>query len=262
VQTVISSDGTPIAFETTGSGPALLLVGGSLADHQFYVPLAYELVHHFTVYNFDRRGRGQSGDTKPYTVEREVEDVDALIAYANESVCIYGHSAGSALALRAAAAGLNIAKLALADPPFTLHGNDDEANKAEHAAQAAYIQALHDKGDYKESVKFFLKDYGLVNEDVEAMLQSSAGQVMLNCARALPYDYAQLGDGLVPTELAAKVKVPTIVLAAKAMPETAQTLADAIPNARFHAMEAPVHELSPADLAKKLIHFFIHPSTT
>lgn len=257
MQTVTSNDGTKIAFEIAGEGPALLLVGGALADHQFYVPLADELAQYFTVYNFDRRGRGQSGDTKPYTVEREVEDVSALIAYANEPVFMYGHSAGSALALRAAATSLNITKLALADPPFTPRSKDDEAAKAEHAEQAAHIQALHHKGDYKGSAKFFLKDYGLSDEDLEAMFQSPAGEVMLDCARALPYDYAMLGDGLVPTELAAKITVPTLVLAAEAVSETAQALTDAMPNARFQAMEALAHELPPADIAEKLIRFFI-----
>jgi pimeloyl-ACP methyl ester carboxylesterase len=246
---VKSSDGTYIAFERLGEGPVIVIVGGSLADHQFYAPLANELAGHFTVYNFDRRGRGQSGDTEPYAVEREVEDLGTLVADAKEPVFVYGHSAGSALALRAAATGLNIAKLALADPPFTPRGENDEAAKAEHAEQAAHIQELNDRGNYEGSVKFFLKDYGLSDEDLEAMFQSPAGEGMLACARALPYDYAMLGDGLVPTELAAKVNATTVILAAEAMPETAQALADAMPNARFQAMEASAHELPPKVLA-------------
>ena len=253
---VTSKDGTRIAFERSGAGPALIIVGGSLADHHFYAPLAEELAEHFTVYNFDRRGRGQSSDTEPYAVEREVEDLGALIADAKEPVFVYGHSAGSALALRAAAAGLNIARLALADPPFTPRGEDDEAAKAEHAEQAARIQELNDKGDYTGSAKFFLKDYGLSDEDLEAMFQSPAGEGMLDCARALPYDYAMLGDGLVPTDLAAKVEVPTLILAAEAMPETAQALTDAMPNAHFQAMEASAHELAPEVLAPVLKEFF------
>ena len=259
METVTSSDGTHIAFERLGEGPALVIVGGSLADHQFYAPLADELAKHFTVYNFDRRGRGQSGDTQPYTVEREVDDVGALLAYAKEPVLMYGHSAGSALGLRAAASGLNVARLALADPPFAPRGENDEAAKAEHAEQAAHIQELNGEGDYKGSAKFFLKDYGLPDEDLEAMFQSPAGGGMLDCARALPYDYAVLGDGLVPTELAAKVNVPTMVLVAEAMPETAQALAEAMPNARFRAMEASAHELPPGVLAPVLEEFFGQP---
>jgi pimeloyl-ACP methyl ester carboxylesterase len=256
MQTVTSKDSTKIAFEKSGEGPALIIVGGSLADHQFYAPLANELAKQFTVYNFDRRGRGQSGDTKPYAVEREVEDVGALIAYAKEPVFLYGHSAGSALAIRTAAAGLEIAKLALADPPYTPRGEHDEAAKAEHAEQAAHIQELNDQGDLKGSVKFFLSGYGLPDEDLEAMLQSPAGESMIDCARALPYDYAMLGDGLVPTELVSRIQIPTIILAPETMPETAQALVDAMPNARFQAMEASAHETPPEDIAVLLKEFF------
>jgi pimeloyl-ACP methyl ester carboxylesterase len=259
METVTSRDGTPIAFERSGEGPALVLVGGSLADHRFYAPLADELAGHFTVYGFDRRGRGQSGDASSYEVEREVEDVGALIARAGGPVFMYGHSAGSALALRAAAGGLDIAKLALADPPFTPRGENDEAARAEHAEQATRIRELNARGVYKGSVKYFLKDYGLPDEDLEAMFRSPAGEVMLDCARALPYDYAVLGDGLLPTELAAEVGVPTLILAAGETPETAQALAGAMPNARFEAMEASAHELPPEALAPVLKEFFGQP---
>lgn len=257
MQKVTSNDGTQIAFEKTGQGPALIIAGGALADHQFYTPLAEELAKSFTVYTFDRRGRGHSGDTLPYAVEREVEDVAALAAAANEPVSMYGHSAGAALALRAAAAGLNIGRLAVADPPFTPHGANDQAAKAAHAQQAAQIQELNKRGDYRGSAKLFLQDYGLSDEELEAMLQSPAGAGMLDSARALPYDYAVLGDGLVPTELAATVDIPTLVLAAEAWPETALALVAAMPNAQFQAMPASAHELAPADIAAQLTPFFV-----
>ena len=255
MQKLTSKDGTKIAFEKSGEGPALIIIGGSLADHQLYVPLANELAKHFTVYNFDRRGRGQSGNTEPYAVEREVEDVATLIDFAKEPVLIYGHSAGSALALRTAAAGLDIVKLALADPPFTPAGENDEAAIAEHAAQAAHIQELNDQGDFKGSVRFFLSGYGLPDEDLEAMLQSPGGESMIDYARTLPYDYAMLGNGLVPAELVSRVKALTIVLAPEAMPETAQSLINAMPNARFQPMEAPTHEV-PADVLGRVLKEF------
>ncbi|MDF2744241.1 MAG: alpha/beta hydrolase, partial [Actinomycetia bacterium] len=156
MQKVISTDGTEIAFERSGRGPALIIVGGSLADHQFYLPLAKELSRHFTVYNYDRRGRGQSGDTGAYAVEREVEDLATLVDHAGAPVFVYGHSAGSALALRAAAAGPGIARLVLADPPFTPHSENDEVAKAEFAEEAARLRELHDRGDHRASVKLFL----------------------------------------------------------------------------------------------------------
>lgn len=256
MQKVTSKDGTEIAFEKSGNGPALIIVGGSLADHQFYGPLADELAKHFMVYNFDRRGRGQSGNTGAYAVEREIEDVAALIDFAKESVCMYGHSAGSALALRAAASGLNITKVALADPPFTPRGRNDEEAKTEFAEEAARIKELHNKDDHRGSVKFFLGGMGLSDEDIEGILESPAGETMIDSARALPYDYVLLGDGLVPTNLGAKVKVPTVIFAPKAMPETAQALADAMPNASFQGLEVSAHETPPADMAEKLTEFF------
>lgn len=255
MQKVISTDGTEIAFERSGRGPALIIVGGSLADHRFYVPLANELSRHFTVYTYDRRGRGQSGDASPYAVEREVEDLAALVDHARGPVFVYGHSAGSALALRAAAAVPGIAQLVLADPPFTPHSENDEVARAAFAEEAARLQELHDRGDDKASVKLFLGGMGIPDEDIEGMLDSPAGASMTDSARALPYDYAVLGDGLVPTNLAAKVTVPTVILAARAMPETAQALADAMPNARFEAMKGAAHETPPAEIAGRVTGF-------
>lgn len=190
MRSVRSRDGTSIAYEKSGTGPALVIVGGSLGDHRFYRPLARELTANFTVYNFDRRGRGRSGDNQPYAVEREIEDVAALVAEAGQPVRVYAHSAGSALALRAAAAGLNFAKLVLADPPFGRHSDADELARTRQAEQAARIQALHDRGDHRGAAALFLSGFGLPPEAVEEMLDSAAGEQMADSARALPYDYA------------------------------------------------------------------------
>jgi pimeloyl-ACP methyl ester carboxylesterase len=253
---VTSKDGTTIAYERTGQGPALIIIGGALGDHHFYSPLAHEFAKHFTVYNFDRRGRGQSGDTQPYSVEREVEDVDALLAAAGEQAFVYGHSAGSALALRAAAAGLHIAKLVLADPPFRRHGDMDEAAKARQAEEASKIQAFHDTGDHKGAAAFFLSGFGLPPEAVEEMLQSPEGARLIDCARALPYDYAQVGDGLVPNELAVKAAMPTLILTAETAPGTAQALVKIMPSAQLQMMKASAHDLAPTDIARVVTPFF------
>src|SRR5205823_5541321 len=155
--------------------PSLIIVGGSLGDHRFYVPLANELARRFTVYNFDRRGRGQSSDTQPYAVEREIEDVAALVAEAREPALVYGHSAGSALALHSAAAGLNIAKLVLADPPFRRHSDADEQARARQAAEAVQIQAFHDRSDHRGAAAFFLSGFGLPPQAVDDLLDSPGG---------------------------------------------------------------------------------------
>jgi pimeloyl-ACP methyl ester carboxylesterase len=117
---VISKDGTPIAFDQSGEGPPIILVVGAFNDHSTGAPLAAQLSEHFTVFNYDRRGRGESGDTAPYAVEREIEDLAALITEAGGSSSVFGYSSGAILSLKAKAAGLALTRLALYDPPFLL----------------------------------------------------------------------------------------------------------------------------------------------
>lgn len=252
---VTSQDGTRIAYEQVGSGPALVLVGGSLADHQFYAPLAEQLAQHFTVFNVDRRGRGESGDAAPYAPQREVEDLAAVIGAAGGTARVYGHSAGSALALRAASVGLSITRLVLADPPFSPPAADPAMAREEHAAQARRIEKLNAAGDYRSSVKFFLSGYGLPEEALEEMLNSEAGSLMVTAARALPYD-AMLGDGLLPLQAAAKVIMSTLVVADGDDPASARALADAIRRAEFAPARASIHEL-PADEIAELVGPFL-----
>jgi pimeloyl-ACP methyl ester carboxylesterase len=118
MQTVQSADGTTIAFDRTGDGPPLLLVDGALVDRSAVSSLAAALAGKFTTYAYDRRGRGDSGDTSPHAVEREIEDLDALITAAGGSALVLGHSSGAVLALRAAAQGLPISRLVVYEPPF------------------------------------------------------------------------------------------------------------------------------------------------
>jgi pimeloyl-ACP methyl ester carboxylesterase len=253
---VRSADRTSIAYEKTGQGPPLIIIGGALGDHRFYLLLAGELAEHFTVYTYDRRGRGQSGDTQPYSVERELDDVAALIAEAGQPTLVYGHSAGSALALRAAAAGLNIARLVLADPPYGRHSDADDAARARQAEKAAKLQALHDQGDHKGAAAFFLSGFGLPAEAVDELLGSPAGQAMIDSARALPYDYAVVGDGLLPDELAAQAAVPTLVLAAQTALKTATALVQIMPQATLRSMRASAHDLPPDEIASAVTPFF------
>ncbi len=255
MQQVTSKDGTRIAFARTGTGPPLMIVGGALADHHFYSALADELAHHFTVYNIDRRGRGQSGDTAPYAVERELEDLNAIISEAHAPVLMYGHSAGAALALRAAAAGLPIARLMLADPPYTPRSEHDAAAVAQFAEETLQVSALWAAGNHKGSAAFFLSGFGLPDETIQEMLASSAGASMIASARALPYDYAVLGDGLVPVELAASIAMPTLILASEMLLEASQMLAEAMPQGRLQLLDAPTHALEASALAPLLAQF-------
>ena len=117
---VTSKDGTSIAYDRIGDGPAVILVGGGLDDGSENAPLVPELAEEFTVYNYARRGRGDSGDTLPYAVEREIQDIGALVAEAGGSAHLFGVSSGGALALEAAAAGIAIDRLAVYDVPYNM----------------------------------------------------------------------------------------------------------------------------------------------
>ena len=117
-------------------------------------------------------------------------------------------------------------------------------------------QAFHDSGDHRGAAAFFLSGFGLPSDAIEEMLDSPAGETMIDCARALPYDYAMVGDGLVPNELAAKAATPTLVLAAETAPETARALVAIMPNATLQLMKASTHDLPPADIARALTPFF------
>jgi pimeloyl-ACP methyl ester carboxylesterase len=142
--TTTSADGTAIAADRTGSGPALVLVAPALTTRTALVPLAELLAPHFTVYAYDRRGRGDSGDTPPYVADREVEDLAAVIGGAGGSAGVFGHSSGAVLALDAAARDVGVTKLALYEPPFIVDG---EPMPADFAEQLAGLVAAERRGD-------------------------------------------------------------------------------------------------------------------
>lgn len=164
-----SSDGTSIAYNRRGSGPAVILVGGGLVDpatgragRAENAPLAAELAGHFTVYNYDRRGRAESGDTLPYAVEREIEDIEALIGDAGGSAHLYGLSSGGALALEAAAAGLPVDSVAVYEVPYSV---------GEYASQSwrDYSEALGTvlaEGRRGDAVELFMRLAGASEDDI------------------------------------------------------------------------------------------------
>jgi pimeloyl-ACP methyl ester carboxylesterase len=259
MRTVISKDGTPIAFDQAGQGPALILVVGAL-NTRASSSLAARLAQRFSVFAYDRRGRGESGDTAPYAVEREVEDIDALIAEAGGSAFLFGHSSGGALALEAALQlGEKVKKLAIYEVPY----NDDrEAQRAWRAyiQQLTELLAANRRGD---AVALFMKYIGMPAEQIEGMRHSPAWPSLEAIAPTLAYDHtAIMGNDLsVPTERAAQVRVLTLIMNGSAsfpfMYETARTLSRAIPYAQLRTLEGQDH--GPADevLAPVLEEFFL-----
>ena len=256
MRVVSSRDGTAIAFERSGDGRPVILVGGALSDRSAAAPLAALLARHLAVFSYDRRGRGNSGDTAPYAVEREVEDVDALIAAAGGSAYLYGTSSGAALALEAAARLKGIAKLALWEPPYVLEGRPRPPGDA--AKTSTELVAAGRRGD---AVEYFMaKVVGLPPEFVAQMRNAPFWRAQEALAHTLAYDITVMGDFTLPAARAASVTAPTLVLAGGAdfswMRDTARALADAIPGAQARFLDGQGHNVDPAAIAPVLVEFF------
>jgi pimeloyl-ACP methyl ester carboxylesterase len=261
VKTVTSKDGTTIAFDKSGAGPAVILVHGAFmhrAMDQQMEKLAELLSLHFTVFHYDRRGRGDSGDTQPSAVRREVEDMEALIDEAGGLAFVYGISSGAALALEAAIELPDkIKKLAMHEPPFK---SDQEARQAWLEYRRKLDESLREdrRGD---AAGLFLTLVGMPSNQVDEMRREPWFAAFEAVAPTLPYDAALLGDDRVaPVEKAAKVAVPTLVMNGTAseafMYDTAMALAKALPNAQHRALEGQTHAVTPEVIAPVLIEFF------
>ena len=257
---VISKDGTAIAFDRSGKGPAIILVGGAF-QHRAIDPktaqLAALLAQHFTVFHYDRRGRGNSSDTQPYAVEREIEDLEALINEAGGSAFVYGMSSGGVLALAAAARGLAITKLALYEPPF--NSGDDTARQASEN-YTRQLTALLAEGRRGDAVALARTTWGTPAEAIAAMRQTPIWPLFESVAPTLAYDNAIMGDGSVPTERLASITVPTLVIDGGASPvfmhNAAQAVAHALPHAQHLTLQGQTHDVAPEVLAPVLENFF------
>jgi pimeloyl-ACP methyl ester carboxylesterase len=260
ISSVKSADGTSIAFETAGSGPPLILIGGAFCDRKARAsgtPLAALLAPHFTVFSYDRRGRGDSGDTKAWAVERELEDLAALLAKAGGSAFVYGISSGALLALAAAAAQLSIPKLALYEPPLLRTAAQVEPmlglTKELIRASAA--------GERTRAVELFLGKVMRLPEPALAQMRKSASWLGLEAlAHTLSYDLrvTTLGPSLL--ERASSVRSDTLALYGEAcvpwMREAIVSLAHALPNGQERMLAGQTHDVNPEVLAKALTEFF------
>ena len=254
--TVFSKDGTRIAFDRSGNGQPLILVVGAFNERPTGAPLATFLAPHFTVFNYDRRGRGQSGDTLPYSVDREIDDLAALIDEAGGSASVFGYSSGACLAIQAAAREPSITSLALYEPPYLL-GDSQSPAQPDHAARLTELLADGRRGD---AVEYYQTQMVGIPEAVVAQLRYAPFRPALErLAHTLVYDAIILGDRSVPTDIAASVTASTLVLAGGAsfplMRLTAQALADALPNGQARILEDQTHDLVPAVLGPVLEAF-------
>jgi alpha-beta hydrolase superfamily lysophospholipase len=255
MDTVRSSDGTTIAYDRLGEGAPVVLVSGASTARAVHAELAGLLAADFAVFNYDRRGRGDSGDTLPYAVERELEDLHAVIAAAGGSAAVFGNSSGAVLALRAAAAGLPVTRLALWEPPFM---TDPDA-PGRQRAYLAQLTELLDAGRRGDAMALFMRSIGLPEGMIAGMRQAPVWPGMEALAPTLAYDAAVMGDSLVPTSLIAAVEVPTLVLDGSDTgawaANSARALTAALPNPRHRTLEGQNHAVAWDALAPVLKQF-------
>ncbi|RCG30969.1 alpha/beta hydrolase [Sphaerisporangium album] len=252
---VRSADGTDLAYERLGEGAPVVLVTGASCDRNVHEPLARLLATEFTVLNYDRRGRGESGDTLPYAVDREIEDLEALINEAGGTAAVFGSSSGAVLALHAAASGLPITRLALWEPPFT---TDPDGPRRQHA-YATTLTTLLGEGRRGDAVALFMGLVGIPEEMISGMRHAPMWAGMEALAPTLAYDAAVMGDGTMPADLVALVKAPTLVVHGTEtgdwMGESARALAAALPHGTSHTLQGQSHDVSSDVLAPVLKEF-------
>jgi pimeloyl-ACP methyl ester carboxylesterase len=257
MRTAISADGTQIAFDQTGQGPPLILIVGAFNDRSTGAALAKALESQLMVLNYDRRGRGASGDTQPYAVEREVEDLDALIREAGGGAAVFGYSSGARLALEAAARGLEVTKLALYEAPFIV-GDEVPRPPKDMAVQLAKLVAAGRRG---EAVELFQTKLVGIPEQVVAQLRRAPFRPALEAiAHTLVYDASIVGDLELPTALLRSIKAPTLVVYGGESPafmgNAANALAKAVPDGHVRRLDGQSHDIDPAALAPVLLEFF------
>jgi pimeloyl-ACP methyl ester carboxylesterase len=257
--TVKSADGTVIAHERHGQGPAVVFVDGALSVRGGKAGLDELLAPDFTVYRYDRRGRGDSGDTRPYAPEREVEDLAAVIDAAGGTAFLYGHSSGCALVLDAAVAlgPAVVPKIALYEAPYS----DDPADQPRWEAYLAELAKLLADGRNGDAVALFMTHTGMPAGQVEQMRQTPWFPALEAVAPTLAYDHAGLMGPrrAVPGAQAGRVTVPALVMyggdSVAFMRLAAEGLSQAIPGAELREVEGQQHNVAPEALAPVLASF-------
>ena len=260
---VTSRDGTRIAFDRMGDGPAVILVGGATMVRQGNGALAEALASGLTVLNYDRRGRGGSGDTPPYALQREIEDIDALIADAGGSAHLFGISSGGALALEAAAAGLAVDRLAVYEVPYGLDG-DQPRRQVEYVAN---LERAARSGRPGAMMEIFLRVVGADDAAVEATRGSPAWPGLVAVEHTLAYDAACLGTGQPPVDRLGSITTATLVLTGAPdgghevldttfFEDAARAIVAGVPSAEHRRIPNQSHQVDPQALASVLAAFY------
>jgi pimeloyl-ACP methyl ester carboxylesterase len=257
---VTSADGTSIAYERSGEGPAVIVVGGAFNDKATAAPLAEQLAPRFTVVRYDRRGRGDSGDTLPYDVAREVEDLGSLVREIGGKPALFGMSSGAALAVRAVAAGVPVSRLALYEVPFA---PDDDAAREHVQQKAEALRALLREGRNGDAVIQFMRGMGMPPEMADGMRHAPAFPALEAMAPTLAYDSEVMGDstgGAIPAGLVASVKIPTLVAhggaGSEQIADISRQLSALLPDGSLVTLPGQTHDVAADAIAPVLAEFF------
>ena len=257
-----SSDGTSIAYDRSGAGPAVVLVAGALSDRSTARPLSGQLAATFSVFAYDRRGRGDSGDTAPYAVEREIEDLDAVVRMAGGTAFVFGHSSGAALAMRAAAAGVSMQRLALYEPPFMV----DDSRALPPADYASRLTTALAQGRRGDALELFMTIAVQTPPDAVAqMRQSPYWSGMEAMAGTLAYDQAvmegTMTGGPLPAAWARSITLPVLAMDGGASPSWARHAVEAVaallPDTEHRTLDGQGHGADPGMVAAELRRFFL-----
>ncbi|MDL4820250.1 alpha/beta fold hydrolase [Actinomadura opuntiae] len=257
MRTVTSKDGTEIAYDRLGDGPPVVLMGGALNDRATCAPIAELLAPRFTTFNYDRRGRGASGDTPPYSVDREVEDLRCMLDEAGGEAFLFANCTGGMLALEAVARGLPVTRLALYEPPYIV----DDSHPRLDDAYVRDLDAMITEGRHGDAVEHFLvKAVGFPPEAVAHFRTIPAWPELEALAPSLPYEAAIAGDNSLPAERVAAVTIPTLVMDGTQSPPFQRTamreLAGLLPDVTYRSLEGQNHRLVPELVAPLLEEFF------
>lgn len=259
---ITSADGTTIACSCQGTGPVLIKIDGALqhgVGDRSSLDYADLLASHFTAVAYDRRGRGASTDTLPYAIERELEDLEAIIDRLGGHAFVWGHSSGAALAMRASAElGGKIRKLVMYEPPY----NDSQVARASWRTYRTQLDQAIRSGHPGEAVELFMRKVGLPDDRLADLARSPAWTHLTAVGATLGYDAAMMGDdAAVPGTLAERVPCPTLILTGGDSPaffsDSAGALAAAIPEGDHRSLPGQGHAVSASALAPVLTEFFL-----
>lgn len=254
METVTSADGVTIAYERSGAGPALVIVNGALSTRETGAPLAPLLDADFTLYRYDRRGRGDSSDSGSSTPENEVQDLAAVVAATGESPFVFGQSSGAALSLEAAAAGVSMRGLVVNEPPYV-------PGSGTAAQTASELAALAEDGRRDEAVERFMQSTGMPDAMIEQVKASPGWRPLLALAHTLAYDIRVLNEGVVPADRLSEITCPVLGTAGSLSPpwaeESVRAVAAAVQNGEWRVLEGQSHNVAPEVLAAVLRERFL-----